>query len=546
MRGRRTAVAGVAMTIAAGGMLAVQPGALAAGAARTAAAARTAVDGAADGGPARFERQKIDWHVCQAGAQDELGKQLDKVKARCAEVTVPMDYRKPGGRTITVSIARREATDKAHKLGTLFINTGGPGESKSGVTWVAGGVQPWIPKGSPEVAARYDLVAMDPRFMASSRGTVLECGWPSRIVQNARFVGPDRRSFDRSVALNKDLAARCATHKDVLPHVSTRNMARDMDVIRAALGEKKISYLGWSYGGILGAVYTQMFPGRLERVVLDSAPDPHLWGGSAYNRENNAAQVAALRKWAAWVARHDDRYHLGATTAQVLAAVDRYQRVADQDRTLRIGRHRINANALRSLGIGPDPDDLTSYKRMTAIIMLYLDAARGRKVTLTPEQDQSFAPLTSDEVSAGDSATLAVWCADRADSRDPETYYRDIQAHRADEPFYGPPNRNVNACAFWPASPAEPPTKVGNNVPVLMVGSTEDSKTPYSGQLVMHHALTGSRMVTLKDAGGHGVYLAFHSAPCVDTAVDRYLLDGVMPAKDITCTSDKPAGKSGN
>jgi len=94
---------------------------------------------------------------------------------------VPLDYRKPHGRTVKVSIARREATDQARKLGTLMINTGGPGESKSGINWVAGGVEAIIPKGSPKVASRYDLVGMDPRFMASSRGTVLECGCTNRI-----------------------------------------------------------------------------------------------------------------------------------------------------------------------------------------------------------------------------------------------------------------------------------------------------------------------------------------------------------------------------
>jgi pimeloyl-ACP methyl ester carboxylesterase len=502
--------------------------------------AGAAADGAADGRLARFEQQKIDWHRCKTDAKDEIGKQLEAVKAKCAEITVPLNYRKPNGRTVKVSIARRAATDKARKLGTLLINTGGPGESKSGINWVAGGFPPAVPKGSPKVASRYDLVGMDPRFMASSRGTVLECGWTNRLTATAGWVGPDRRSFKRSVALNKEMAARCAKHKDVLPHLSTRNVARDMDVIRAALGEKKLSYLGWSYGAYLGSVYTQMFPGRLERTVLDSSPNPHTW--PAFNGEAAPAQAKLLRKWAAWVARHDDRYHLGTTTAQVMAVVDHYRRVADQDRTLRIGRHRINANGLRRIPPLGDVDDPTSYKTTTPDMLLFLDAARGRKVKPTPEQDQFLAATKSDEVAAGASAESASPCADRAVSRDPETYYRDIQAHRADEPFYGPINRNVTPCTFWPASPAEPPTKVHNDVPVLMVGSTEDSITPHSGQLAMHRALTDSRMVTQKDAGEHGMYLEYNSSPCVDASVDRYLLGGDLPAKDITCTKDKPAG----
>ena len=122
-----------------------------------ASAAGAGGDGGADGRLARFEQQKIGWHRCKTDAKDEIGKQLEKVKAKCAEITVPLNYRKPHGRTVKVSIARRAATDKAHKLGTLLINTGGPSESKSGINWVAGGVEPIIPKGSPKVASRYDL-----------------------------------------------------------------------------------------------------------------------------------------------------------------------------------------------------------------------------------------------------------------------------------------------------------------------------------------------------------------------------------------------------
>ncbi|QPP07270.1 alpha/beta hydrolase [Streptomyces bathyalis] len=506
----------------------------------SASGAQLAMGDQADDALDQFEQQKIDWHRCKSGGKDEIGKQLEKVKAKCAEITVPLNYRKPQGRTVKVSIARRAATDKAHKLGTLVINTGGPGESKSGINWVVGGFPPYIPKGSPKVASRYDLVSLDPRFMASSRGTVLECGWTNRITNTSTFVGPDRRSFKRSVALNKDMAARCAKHQKVLPHLSTRNIARDMDVVRAALGEKKLSYLGWSYGGYLGAVYSQMFPGRLGRTVLDSSPDPHTWG-PASDRENAPVQAKELRKWAAWASRYDDRYHLGTTTARVLATFDHYRQVADKDRTLRIGRHRINANNLRSLGIGPDPDDPTSYKRATSLLKMFLDAARGKEVKPTKEQDQFLAQTLSNEVATEASASAATLCADRAVSRDPETNYRDIQAHYADDGFYGPPNRNVTPCTFWPAGPAEPSTKVHNNVPALVVGSTEDSTTPYSGQLAMHRALTGSRMVTQKGSGGHVTYLAYHGAPCVDTTVDRYLLGGDLPAKDITCTKDKPS-----
>ncbi|MFD0889320.1 alpha/beta fold hydrolase, partial [Streptosporangium algeriense] len=220
----------------------------------------------ADDGLAGFHNQRIDWHRCQNGPDDEAGRELDAAKAQCAEITVPLDYGRPDGRTIKVAMSRLKATDPAHRRGTLLYNPGGPGVP---VTYLA----LMVKKAVPEVAARYDLIGMDPRFVG--RSTPLNCGWPTPIVGSA---GPDRRSFDRTTALARDLASRCAAQRDVLPYVSTRDTARDMDVVRAALGERKLSYLGSSYGTYLGAVYLQLFPGRADRVVLDSAVDVDRYG----------------------------------------------------------------------------------------------------------------------------------------------------------------------------------------------------------------------------------------------------------------------------
>lgn len=132
-------------------------------------------------------------------------------------------------------------------------------------------------------------------------------------------------------------------------------------------------------------------------------------------------------------------------------------------------------------------------------------------------------------------------CADRAAPRDPETYYRDIQAHRASEPLFGPLTRNVTPCAFWPTAPVESPTRIRNSVPALIVGATGDPRTPFPGQLAMHRALAGSRMVTLDNAFRHLVY-GVEDNPCVDGAVNRYLLDGVLPTADLTCARVSGAG----
>jgi len=509
-------------------------GAIPAGAARAGAAPA----GAAPAG----ERQAIAWHACRTGADDETGTALDAAGARCGEVTVPLDHTRPGGRTITVAVARRPATDRAHRLGTLLVNTGGPGPSLDGVLAVLQGLPGAMAHGSPAVAARYDLVAIDPRFFG--RSTPLECGWPTGLaVRSANVASPDRRSFDAAVARAKDLAARCAGRRDLLPFASTRNVARDLDAVRAALGEQRISYLGWSYGGYLGAVYAQLFPRRVDRLVLDSSPDPAEYGPDLSRERGGAADAAALRDWAGWAARHDGTYHLGATTGQVLAAVERI-RVAATRRPLQVGGFRVDADMLPGLLLTVvDTDE--AYAAFSAKVRVLGDAAKGLVVTPTDDLDGYLGLLSSTDVvpAFSFSAGLALRCADRAASTDPQTYWRDIQAHRADEPFYGPLTRNLTPCTFWPTTPAEPPTTVRTGVPALMVGATGDPAAPYPGQLALHRDLTGSRLVTLAGAFRHGVYLLDGDA-CVGGAVDRYLLGGPLPAADVTCRRAAPPTRS--
>jgi pimeloyl-ACP methyl ester carboxylesterase len=452
------------------------------------------------GGPdplARFQQQKVTWHGCQTGSDDAIGKELDDAKAQCAEVNVPLDYSHPEGRTIKVAMSRLKATDPTHRRGALLYNPGGPGVPAMQLALM-------VKKAEPTIAARYDLIGMDPRFVG--RSTPLNCKWPTTSIGSA---GPDRSTFDQSVALAKDLASRCAGHRDVLPHASTRNTARDMDVIRAALGESRLSYLGSSYGTYLGEVYLQLFPRRADRVVLDSALNPDLYGPDLTSTSGPAV-TAVMKSWAAWAARHHDDCHLGATTAEVLATIDRINQAANRG-PLRVGSHQVDS-----------------------------------KVTPNERLEGVLTGLSAPDADGSASVTTAIQCADRAaSSRDPEVYYRDIEAHRTDEPLFGPLTRNITPCSFWPTTPAEPATKVHNNVPVLMVGATGDPAAGYPGQQVAHRALAGSRLVTLRGAFRHTVYAGLFAPQnqCIDDIVNRYLIDGKLPSRDRTCPSmPSPSG----
>jgi pimeloyl-ACP methyl ester carboxylesterase len=476
-------------------------------------------------GLAPFHRQRVAWHACQDGPDDEVGRDLDAAGARCAEVRVPLDYARPRGRTITVAISRLAATDPARRRGVLLTNPGGPGGP--------GLVMPLVLAGAG-FASRYDVIGMDPRFVG--RSTPIDCGWP--VSTWLRGAGPDRRTFATGVAVARDLAERCGrTGRDLLPYASTRNTARDLDVVRAALGERRLSYFGWSYGTYLGSVYLQLFPGRADRFVLDSAVDPDVFGPALF-RPNDAAITAALVAWARWAARHDASYHLGATTGRVLATVESIRRAADR-RPLRVGAYTVDSTMLPLLfWVTADVEE--TYAVQAAAVRVLRDAALGRAVTPTPELAAFLDDVTSPDATGVRSAQAAIVCADRAASRDPGTYWRDVQRHRAAEPLFGPLIRNVTPCAFWPVRPLEPPTRISNGVPALILNATGDTQTAYAGARALHRALTGSRLVTLTDAHLHGVYFA--GSTCADRAVDGYLRDGVLPRADLTCTRDAAAG----
>ncbi|WP_241827198.1 alpha/beta hydrolase [Streptomyces graminilatus] len=167
-----------------------------------------------------------------------------------------------------------------------------------------------------------------------------------------------------------------------------------------------------------------------------------------------------------------------------------------------------------------------------------MSAAHGDKVTPTPVLDQFLTGLAAPDADGAFAVQTAVACADRAaTSRDPETYYRDIEAHRADDPLFGPLTRTVTPCTFWPVAPAEPPVEVHNDVPLLMVGDTGDPAAVYERRLAANRDLRGSRPVTLRGAFRHTVYAGLFAPrnQCVDDAVDDCLRTGVLPSADITC-----------
>jgi pimeloyl-ACP methyl ester carboxylesterase len=454
---------------------------------------------------------QLTWSDCGDPTLDPLG-------AQCAQVTVPLDYSRPYGPTIKIAISRIKATDPARRRGILVGNPGGPGAG--GLTLMADLTSSL----SPDVRAQYDLIGVDPR--GTGRSAPVDCDWSTG--QMLRSAGFDRQGFDEIEGLEASLAARCqAKQGAVLPYLTTRNAARDMDRIRAALGEPKLSYIGFSYGTYLGAVYTQMFPGRSDRVVLDSAVDPDRITG--LQQDMGPASEKGLDSWSAWAAGHDDEYHFGTTQAAVRSFVENLIATAAR-KPIKIGGYTVDEHLLPVVlwdGLIRDDQNalLASYVRQLG------DAATGKAVTITPEFADELASQVDPSQFA--SAFAVIICGDAAAPRDPEAYWRAIQSVRATEPVFGALSQNLSACAFWPR-PREAPTVVHNSAPALIVHSSEDTRVAYPQAVALHRMLTGSRLVTLQGVRFHSLFGRVDN-PCANNSVNDYLATGVLPSTDKVC-----------
>lgn len=475
------------------------------------------------------QQQRLNWGPCSK-AQAEL----NAAGAQCARVTVPLDYSAPGGRTLQVAVSRLKAKSSSHRRGILLSNPGGPGGSGLANTLA---LKPAL----KQAADGYDLIGFDPRFLGES--SPITCA-PAKAPSPPGSSTSPRADFDASVRDARDTVRRCQEHGDnaeLLPHASSRNVARDMDMIRAALGERKLSYYGISYGADLGAVYTQMFPRRTDRMVIDSSTDPAATQYELFQSSGGPAEEA-LDEWAAWTARRHDTYRLGRTASHVRTRVERLLARAERE-PISIDGQRLNAPVLRLLLKQPiqhSENDST----LAAIVQDLVDAAAGKPVDPGPELAAMLKLLSSPDLADSMVGGALFMCGDGGWPAggwpgDPETYWKNSVRSRTTQPVFGPyVNGMIAPCVFWATEPREPGTAIANDVPVLMLQARHDNNVPYDGALALHRKLTGSRLITA-DIRSHGVYgrglEGLRPVPCADRAVNNYLRTGVLPAHDIIC-----------
>ncbi|MFC9224131.1 alpha/beta hydrolase [Streptomyces hygroscopicus] len=485
-----------------------------AGAAPAAAPASAAPASATASALDRYLAQKPAWRRCQADLPAEY---------QCATIKVPLDYRAPQGKRITMAISRIKSTAPDKRHGVLFFNPGGPGGP--------GLDMPLYMKDTLPKAARqkYDLIGFDPRGVG--RSSPVTCDLEP---EEENWLRPYKKAtFDKDVAWARDVARKCrAASGDVLKHITTRNTARDMDLLRAVLGEKKISYFGYSYGTYLGSVYTQLFPARADRVVLDSAVDPaRAWRGMIQWWAEGAEP--AFDRWTEWAAARSAQYGLGDTPKKVDRTFWDLVRQADE-KPIEIDGQAYTGDDVRSMMRGA----VFSVKSGTELVVELKKAAAGEPASAKKfPAPAGTARLAADSDVPLDNSTASFWavvCNDNsaAWSRDPESYRRDAIADKGRYPLFGDFASNVKPCAFWDRS-VEPATVVNNKVRSLVVQNEWDPQTPLPSGQALHTDLKGSKMLTVLGGEGHGVYPSGNA--CTDGKVTDYLATGKLPAKDVTC-----------
>ncbi|WP_086674261.1 alpha/beta hydrolase [Amycolatopsis pretoriensis] len=452
------------------------------------------------------EGTPVTWGPCPAD--------VAKPGLRCSTLDVPLDYRHPDGPKISVALSRLASAKPAQRRGVLLVNQGGPG--LTGLGFPASLVEAGLPQ---PVRDAYDVIGFDPRGIGHSAPVTCDLT-PKQTVESVNPPFPYRPAdVTKAAEAAKTVAQQCLTSKtaSALPFITTANTARDMDRIRVALGEPKLSYYGDSYGTYLGAVYTTLFPQRSDRIVLDSSLGPEGYDAEALRSQGLGFEIR-FPDFAKLAAADPARYGLGATPAAVRA---KYFELAE--RLDRVPAQGYDGTTFRTITAALLRADVA----LPALAKLWHQLDVGEPVAAAAGTDAG-----SDNFAAG---YLAVVCGDSRWPQAVATYQRTVAVDRVRYPMYGPYAANIRPCAFWP-SPVEPPVRITGRGPanVLMLQNLRDPATPMPGALRLRAAFGDRARLVTADQGGHVAYLN-GSNQCGNDAVSDYLATGHRPAHDVFC-----------
>lgn len=470
----------------------------------------------------------LQWSNCSIGA----------ATLKCANLQVPLNYHHPGGRKITLALSEVPATAPAsQQLGDLLVNPGGPGApGRSLAASVASGL-------NQSVAARYNIIGFDPRGVGASV-PALHCqpGFFSGVRPD--YIPANAAAEQALVSRAKAYAAGCEQRFGwLLPDLTTKDVARDLDSIRAALGQPKISYYAFSYGTYIGEVYATMFPTRVRRMVLDSTVDPQgVWYTDNINQDY--AFQARMQAFFAWMAKYNDAYHLGATATQVRNAWYTARNKLLAHPIPGASGPEIGADELDDTFLLGGYDD-SLWPGLAQALSSYL--VQGSSSALVSQYSENGVQNENEFA-----VYNAVQCSDVNWPRSWAKWNRDTRKVYATAPFQAWDNAWYNAaCAFWPVKGPAQPMKIGaSGLPgILMLQGTLDAATPYAGAQVAHHDLPTARMVVVQGGGNHGQSLESPPDPCVQNYLNNYLASGALPSGsgpvNATCAPEPPPSPAG-
>jgi pimeloyl-ACP methyl ester carboxylesterase len=426
----------------------------------------------------------------------------------CGKLQVPLDHAKPGGEKIDLALIRVKAADD--RVGSLVFNFGGPGGS--GVDTLA-----MAARAFGNLGARYDLVSFDPRGVERSSG--VKCGGQvEKLLEAESGAGGDQPAKDFAAACERDSGK-------VLPYVGTVNAAKDLDLLRTALGDEKLNYFGFSYGTHLGAVYATQFPKNVGRFVLDGAFDP-----TVTFEERAVTQAAGFDR--AFEAFAKDcvaqSCELGADPAAVEQTVEK---LLDglRDKPLKVGDRELTYGLAQLAVITPlyakaswpmlEQATAAAIKGNGAALLMLADSYTGRK----PDGTYSTA-MTS---------LQAINCADNAER---PTAAQAAQVNERIKKIFPilAIETPVGMCTHWPASGDDAAKRIDatGSAPIVVIGGKGDPATPYEWAGELTEQLKTGVLVTY-EGEGHGAYLSGNG--CVTKTVDAYLLEGKVPAQNASC-----------
>lgn len=450
-------------------------------------------------GLARYQQQRLSWQPC---VRDLL----------CASALVPLDYADPDGTAITLALAKRPATAR-ERLGSLFINPGGPGGSGRGYL---GGF-------NAKGLERYDIVGWDPRGVGGS--TPVRCYGSADLDRyfsvdvSPDNAGEEQRVLAETFAFGQSCLAQSGK---LLEHVSTAETVRDLDLLRGLVGDQQLHYFGASYGTKIGALYAQLFPAQVGRLVLDGAVN--ISGQEVSQIEGFERALGHFAEWSAIQTK------LGASRAEVLQQTRRVLDGLDQT-PLKVPAGRVLSQQQGVQGVIDALYDRSSWPSLARALSL---ASRGDGRNLLALADSGNFRNRDGSYGQIDYSFPAVRCRDSRESSVAKAK-RTAKQLVAKAPVLGPLAGPDLVCPLWPVPPAPKEPKITGDgaAPILVLGTTGDPATPYENAVGMARQLKSGLLVTLEGEG----HTAYDQSDCVSGIVRSYLVEGTTPADGVRCRS---------